>query len=86
MNKKGVMVKDAKILLLGIMFKGNCSDIRNTKVVDIYHTLEECSKDITVYNPWANAGRMEHESGIALTKKKLMSEWTIRRGYTLRGA
>ncbi len=39
MNKKGVMVKDAKILLLGITFKENCPDIRNTKIVDIYQTL-----------------------------------------------
>ena len=40
MNKKGVMVKDAKILILGITFKENCPDCRNTKIVDIYHTLE----------------------------------------------
>lgn len=70
MNKKGVMVKDAKILLLGITFKENCPDIRNTKVVDIYHTLEEYTKNITVYDPWANVGHVEHEYGIALTNKK----------------
>lgn len=70
MNKKGVMVKDAKILLLGITFKENCPDIRNTKVVDIYHTLEEYTKNITVYDPWANAEHVKHEYGIALTDKK----------------
>lgn len=55
MNKKGVLVKDSKILILGITFKENCPDIRNTKVVDIYHTLREYTDNITVYDPWANA-------------------------------
>lgn len=54
MNKKGIMVKDAKILILGITFKENCPDIRNTKVVDIYNTLLEYTPNITIYDPWAN--------------------------------
>ncbi|GAB6975900.1 nucleotide sugar dehydrogenase [Prevotella falsenii] len=54
MNKKGIMVKDANILILGITFKENCPDVRNTKVVDIYQTLLEYSNNITVYDPWAN--------------------------------
>ena len=54
MNKKGIMVKDANILILGITFKENCPDIRNTKVVDIYQTLLEYSNNIKVYDPWAN--------------------------------
>jgi UDP-N-acetyl-D-galactosamine dehydrogenase len=53
MNKKGVMVKDANILILGITFKENCPDIRNTKIVDIYHTLKEYTGNITVCDPWA---------------------------------
>lgn len=61
MNKKGVVVKDAKILLLGITFKENCPDVRNTKIVDIYHTLEEYTKNITVFDPWANADHVRHE-------------------------
>lgn len=64
MNKKGVMVKDAKILILGITFKENCPDIRNTKIVDVYHTLLEYTHNITVYDPWANAGHVKHEYGI----------------------
>ena len=64
MNKKGVLVKNAKILLLGITFKENCPDIRNTKIVDIYTTLSEYSKCITVYDPWANPVRVKHEYGI----------------------
>lgn len=66
MNKNGVMVKDAKILLLGITFKENCPDIRNTKIVDIYHTLEEYTQNITVYDPWADANHVTHEYGIEL--------------------
>ena len=64
MNKKGVMVKDAKMLILGITFKENCPDIRNTKIVDIYNTLKEYSSNITVYDPWANVGHVKHEYGI----------------------
>lgn len=69
MNLKGVKVKDAKILLLGITFKENCPDIRNTKVVDIYNTLLEYTGNITVYDPWANAAAVKHEYGIALADK-----------------
>ena len=64
MNKKGVLVKDANILLLGITFKENCPDIRNTKIVDIYTTLKEYTDNITVYDPWADATHVKHEYGI----------------------
>lgn len=68
MNKKGVMVKDSRILLLGITFKENCPDIRNTKIVDIYHTLKEYTPNITVFDPWANTESVKYEYGIELTK------------------
>lgn len=61
MNKKGVLVKDSKILILGITFKENCPDIRNTKVVDIFHTLKEYTSDITIYDPWANIDAVKRE-------------------------
>lgn len=69
MNKKGVMVKDAKILLLGITFKENCPDIRNTKIVDIYHTLKEYTGNITVYDPWANSEAVKHEYDIDVSNE-----------------
>ena len=69
MNKKGVMVKDAKILILGITFKENCPDIRNTKVVDIYHTLQEYTDNITVCDPWAASDRVEKEYGIGVVSE-----------------
>ena len=61
MNKRGILVKDAKMLLLGVTFKENCPDIRNTKVVDIYKSLHEYSNYITVFDPWANADHVMHE-------------------------
>lgn len=61
MNKKGVLVKDSKILILGITFKENCPDIRNTKAVDIYEALKEYTNNITIYDPWANAAHVEEE-------------------------
>lgn len=64
MNKKGVLVKDANILLLGITFKENCPDIRNTKIVDIYTTLSEYTNNITIYDPWADKEEVKHEYNI----------------------
>ena len=64
MNKKGVMVKDSKILVLGFTFKENCPDTRNTKVIDIYHTLSEYTEDIVVYDPWVDAAQARHEYGV----------------------
>lgn len=69
MNKKGVMVKNARILILGITFKENCPDIRNTKVVDIYHTLREYTPNITVFDPWANAEHVFQEYGIVISSQ-----------------
>jgi UDP-N-acetyl-D-galactosamine dehydrogenase len=68
MNKKGVLVKDANILLLGITFKENCADIRNTKVIDIYSTLSEYTKEISVYDPWADIETVYEEYGIRMIK------------------
>lgn len=69
MNKKGVMVKDAKILILGVTFKENCPDIRNTKVVDIYHTLKEYTDNITIFDPWANPEKVKEEYGISISSE-----------------
>lgn len=74
MNKKGVMVKDSKILLLGITFKENCPDIRNTKVVDIYTTLNEYTNNITVYDPQANANEVKHEYNVDIVNELPLGE------------
>lgn len=69
MNKKGILVKNSKILLLGITFKENCPDIRNTKIVDIYHTLAEYTENITVYDPWANPINVKKEYNINIVSE-----------------
>ena len=68
MNKKGVRVKDAKILILGVTFKENCPDIRNTKVIDIYSTLKEYTNNITIYDPWADSSLVKKEYGVSIVK------------------
>ena len=64
MNKKGIIVKDANILILGITFKENCPDVRNTKVVDIYSVLSEYTSNITVFDPWVDTEKVKKEYGI----------------------
>lgn len=71
MNKKGILVKNNNILLLGITFKENCPDIRNTKIVDIYSTLQEYTSNIVVYDPWANIDRVKHVYGIKLETQNI---------------
>ncbi len=71
MNKKGILVQDSKILILGFTFKENCPDVRNTKVIDIYHTLAEYTKNITIYDPWANADKVMHEYGVILNNGEM---------------
>ncbi len=69
MNKKGVMVKDSRVLILGITFKENCPDIRNTKVVDIYHGLLEYTSNITICDPLANVEAVQHEYQIPISRE-----------------
>jgi UDP-N-acetyl-D-galactosamine dehydrogenase len=69
MNKKGVLVKDAQILILGFTFKENCPDIRNTKVVDIYHVLMQYTNNITILDPLANKEEVMREYGVEITNE-----------------
>lgn len=71
MNLKDVKTKDSDILILGITFKENCADIRNTKVVDIYHTLKEYTPNIRVYDSWADREAARAEYGITLEEGSL---------------
>ena len=67
MNKKGIRVKDSKILILGVTFKENCTDIRNTKVVDIYNTLLEYTPYMTIFDGYANYDDAFNEYGLKIT-------------------
>jgi UDP-N-acetyl-D-galactosamine dehydrogenase len=65
---KGHSVKGSKILVLGITFKENCPDIRNTKAIDVINELKQYSCDVDVYDPWANKEEVKEEYGIDLLK------------------
>ena len=64
MIKKKIQVEGAKVLVLGLSFKENCPDIRNTKIIDIVHELKEYHMDVDVYDPWVDASEAEHEYAI----------------------
>ena len=64
MVQNNIPVKDAKALLLGFTFKENCPDVRNTRVIDIYHDLNEYGLNVTVYDPWINKAEVQYEYGI----------------------
>ena len=70
MIRKGHTIKDSRILLLGLTFKENCPDIRNSRVVDVYRGLKEFGCHIDVYDPWANAGDVKHEYNIDLIESR----------------
>ncbi|MEJ5051881.1 nucleotide sugar dehydrogenase [Chryseobacterium culicis] len=67
MIKKRINITDAKVLNLGITFKENCPDVRNTKAADVINALEDYSINVTTYDPWANPEEVMHEYGIKST-------------------
>jgi len=69
MINKEIPVKGVKTLLLGITFKENCPDIRNTKVTDIYHELLAYGIKVDIYDPWADSQDVMHEYGIEIKQK-----------------
>ena len=66
MIQKGIRIKDSNILILGITFKENCPDVRNTKVVDVYNELKTYNTNVDVFDPWANKKEVQEEFGISL--------------------
>ena len=66
MIQKGFQITEAKVLILGITFKENCPDIRNTKVVDVYKELCDYNMQVDVYDPWADKDEVKAEYGIDL--------------------
>lgn len=69
MLKKGIIILNSEILILGFTFKENCPDCRNTKIVDIVKALKEYNLNITIYDPWANPAVAMHEYGIEITNE-----------------
>ncbi|MEP1488767.1 MAG: nucleotide sugar dehydrogenase [Algibacter sp.] len=69
MVKNDIRIKNAKILNLGITFKENCPDVRNTKAVDVINQLKSYETDMTIYDPWANPEEVMHEYGLKTVKQ-----------------
>jgi len=69
MIKKGIAINGASLLMLGVTFKENCPDVRNTKIVDVIKALGEYGITITVYDPWANPAEVMHEYNLKTTDK-----------------
>jgi UDP-N-acetyl-D-galactosamine dehydrogenase len=69
MVQNDIKVKGAKILVLGITFKENCPDVRNTKAVDVINNLKSYGTALTVFDPWASPTEVKHEYGLDTTKE-----------------
>lgn len=69
MLQNDIKVKASKILVLGITFKENCPDVRNTKVVDVIKSLKEYGVEITIFDPLANPSEVKHEYGLETVKE-----------------
>lgn len=69
MIKKRIQVEGAKVLVLGLSFKENCPDVRNTKVIDIVHELEEYNIEVDVYDPWVDKAEAEREYDVTPISK-----------------
>ncbi|MEZ7514296.1 nucleotide sugar dehydrogenase [Flavobacterium frigidarium] len=69
MIKKGIIVKGASLLMLGVTFKENCPDVRNTKIIDVISGLKEYGIDVTIYDPWANGFEVKREYNLESSKE-----------------
>lgn len=65
MIKRRLQIEDARVLLMGLTFKENCPDIRNTRVVDIVTELRDFGCAVDIYDPWVSVAQAEHEYGIS---------------------
>jgi UDP-N-acetyl-D-galactosamine dehydrogenase len=70
MIKRGITINGASLLMLGITFKENCPDVRNTKIVDVIKALEDYGIQISIFDPWANPAEVNHEYGLKTINEK----------------
>jgi UDP-N-acetyl-D-galactosamine dehydrogenase len=66
---KNIQVEDSHVLILGLTFKENCPDLRNTRVIDVIKELQDSGINVDVYDPWVNASEAEQEYGIKLIEQ-----------------
>ncbi len=76
MIKKGQKIEGAKVLVLGITFKENCPDIRNSKVIDVINELQDFGTNIDIYDPWAAYEEVQHEYKLNLLTKDSLPNFT----------
>jgi UDP-N-acetyl-D-galactosamine dehydrogenase len=69
MIEKGHKIKASKVLIMGITFKENCPDIRNSKVIDIFHELKQFGLDVDIFDPWANIEQARHEFNVDIMQE-----------------
>jgi len=75
MTKRRMLVDGARVLIMGLAFKENCPDLRNTRVVDIYKELQDYHVHIDVYDPWVDAKEAYHEYGLELVDRPQMGAY-----------
>jgi len=66
MTKRGITVSGARVLIMGLAFKENCPDIRNTRVVDIVAELKDHNCNVDIYDPWVSEQDAKHEYGLTM--------------------
>jgi len=64
MIKRNITINNSKLLMLGVTFKENCPDVRNTKIVDVIKALKDYGINITIFDPWATPSEVQHEYGL----------------------
>jgi len=75
MIKKRIQIEGAKVLVLGLSFKENCPDVRNTKVIDIVHELQKYNVEIDVHDPWINANEANREYSITPIAQPVLNQY-----------
>jgi len=73
--KKGKKISGSRCLMLGITFKENCPDIRNTRAIDIYEELREYGVEVDIYDPWANSTQVKKELGLDIIESVDMNDY-----------
>jgi UDP-N-acetyl-D-glucosamine/UDP-N-acetyl-D-galactosamine dehydrogenase len=77
MTAKRIHVKGARVLVLGVTFKENCPDVRNSKVIDVIRELAKHGARVDVHDPWADAAEVRHEYGLKLTRELKRSYYDV---------
>lgn len=77
MTRKRVQVVDSRVLIMGLTFKENCPDIRNTRVVDLVHEFESYHANVDVYDPWVDPEEVRHEYGFGVVSEPQVAAYDV---------